>query len=109
VDWQRRGGVRLQRIDAFPLLDDDERVRTELGLKAAHTLGVDGRAVLDASLLGMHRRHVGAEFLQDGVALAWLGGDDGEYMNHRACSCLCNSGEDRFNPTPAGQCRETAP
>src|SRR5438034_1258880 len=55
----RRGGVRLERVEAFPFLDHDEGVRAVFGAGAA--LGVGRRAVFDAALLGMDGRHVGAE------------------------------------------------
>ena len=78
----RRGGVRLQRVQRLPLLDDDERVGAELRLERCPALGIDRGAVLDAALLGVHGGHVGAEGCQDGVALAGLGGDDGDDVDH---------------------------
>jgi hypothetical protein len=78
----RRGGVGLEVIEAFPFLDDDKRVRAELGARAA--LGVDDRAVFDAPGLGMDRRHVGAEMTEHLVALAGFAGDDGENVDHWA-------------------------
>src|SRR6516225_2585964 len=74
--------MRLERSRALPFLDDDEAVRAECGLERADALGIDGRPVFDAALLGMHGRHIGAELLQDGLALAGLRGDDGKDMDH---------------------------
>src|SRR6185369_12689545 len=74
-------GMGLQRLEALPLLDHDEAVGADLGLEAAH-LGVDRRAVLDAALLRADRRDDRAELLQQRVALARLGGDVGEDVNH---------------------------
>src|SRR5262245_5438111 len=67
-------------VHGLPLLDDDEGVRPELGERAA--IGVDRGAVLDAALLGMHRRHIGLEVPEDLVPLAGLGGDDGDDVDH---------------------------
>ena len=78
----RRGGVRPQRLGALPFLDHDESVGPELGLKASDPLGIDRRAIFDAALLGMHRGHIGAEFLEDRFAHAGLGGDDGDDVDH---------------------------
>ena len=61
----RSGRMRLQRLHALPFLQHDERVRAEFGLEAAQTLGVNGRAVFDAALLGMDGGHVGPELPQD--------------------------------------------
>src|ERR1700732_5344381 len=66
----------------MPATEDRGDLGTARGLKAAHAVGVDRRAVLDAAVLGVDCRHVGAELLQDRFALAGLGGDDGEYVNH---------------------------
>src|SRR5689334_4714757 len=76
----------LERVGTFPLLDHDEGVGAELGLERTHALGVDRGAVLDAALLGTHRRHVGAEVAEDLVPLAGLGGDDGDDVDHAFCS-----------------------
>src|SRR5258708_37219356 len=73
--------MRLQGRQALPLLDHDIAVDADPGLDAAH-LGVDDRAVFDAALLGMDQRDQRAEFLQQLVALARLGGDVGEDMDH---------------------------
>ena len=43
---------------------------------------VDRGAVLDAALFGLDGGDVGAEFLQDRVAHAGLGGDDGDDVDH---------------------------
>ena len=43
--------MRLQRIHAFPLLDDEERVGAPLRLDRQRVLGVDGLVVADASLM----------------------------------------------------------
>ena len=45
------------------------------------------KGTLDAARLGMDRRHIGAKGLQYGVALAGLGGDDGEDVDH-GCGLL---------------------
>ena len=45
-------------------------------------LGIDGSAVLDAAFLRPHGGDVGAEGLQDLAALAGLGGDDCDYVDH---------------------------
>src|SRR6185312_5708614 len=78
----RRCGVPLQVVQAFPFLDHEERVRSELRLEAAHPFGIDGRTILDATGLGVHCRHVGTKRLQDGVPLPGLRGDDGNDMDH---------------------------
>ena len=52
------------------------------GVWKPHALGVDRGAVLDAALLGVDRRHVRAELVQDGVAHAGLGGDHGDDVDH---------------------------
>ena len=70
----------LEMVHALPLFDDDESIGAELGERAA--VGVDRGAVLDAAFLGVHRRHVGLEILEDLVALAGLGGDDGDDVDH---------------------------
>ena len=75
-----RGAMGLEIVHGLPLFDDHESVRAELGERAA--IGVDRGAVLDAALLGMHGRHVGLEVLEDLVALAGLGGDYGDDVNH---------------------------
>ena len=81
----RRGSVRPQMVEALPFFDDDERVRTVLG--AGTALGVDRRAVFDAAGFGVDRRHVGAEMPQHLVALAGLGGYDGDNVNHVSVLC----------------------
>src|SRR6185312_6706157 len=83
--------MRLERGRIGPLLDDDKSVGPELGLDRTHALGIDGGPVFDAALLGMHGRHVGAEFLEDRVALAGLGGDDGDDVDHGCRSSLWRS------------------
>jgi hypothetical protein len=45
--------MRLEGSQARPFLDHDEGVLAEPGLHVASTLGIDGRDVLDAPLLGM--------------------------------------------------------
>src|ERR1700760_2871802 len=74
--------MRLQVIEAFPLLDDDERVAAVWGLERADALGIDRGAILDAAGLGMDRGHVGMEGFQDLAALAGFGGDDGDDVDH---------------------------
>src|SRR5689334_15097602 len=71
--------MRLQRLGALPLLDYQERV---LAIFRWRAFGVDRRSVLDAAGLGMHRRHVCPELLQDRFPHARLGGDDGDDMDH---------------------------
>src|SRR4051794_5271331 len=78
----RRNGMGVEVVGALPLLQHHERVGAEPGLEASHTLGIHRRAVFDAAGLGMHRRHIGAERLQDFLALAGLGGDDGDDVDH---------------------------
>src|SRR5258708_38939961 len=82
----RLGGVGFQGVDVGPLLDDDEGVGAVLRLEGRAGAGVDGGAVLDAALLRLHVRDVGANFFQHGVALAGLGGEDGDYVDHCYCS-----------------------
>jgi len=84
--------MSLQRGEALPLLDHDEGVLAKPGLQAADALRIDGRAVLDAAVLGMDRGHVGAERRQDLIALTGFGGNDREHMSHRhvsTLSCRC--------------------
>ena len=50
--------------------------------KASAFSRVDGGAVLDAARLLVDVRHVAAEVLQDLGALAGLGGDDGDDVDH---------------------------
>ena len=57
-------------------------VGAEFRLKAADALGIDRGAVFDAAFLGVDRRHVGVKFLQDRVAHAGFGGDDGDNVDH---------------------------
>src|SRR5437764_432133 len=88
--------MRLESLDTLPLLHHDVGIGSELGLDAAHAFGIDRGAVLDAALLRMDRRHVGVEDLQDCVAHAGLGGDDGEDVDHAGRSLeLLRSGEAR--------------
>src|SRR5258708_17802196 len=82
----RLGGVGFEGVDVGPLLDDDEGVGAVLRLEGRAGVGVDGGAVLDAALLRLHVRDVGAKFFQHGVALAGLGGEDGDYVDHCYCS-----------------------
>ncbi len=77
-----RGQMRFQGGGAFPLFDHDEGVRSKFGLKRERRAGVDGGFVFDAAVLGPDRGHIGAEHLQDGVALAVLGGDDGDDVDN---------------------------
>src|SRR5262249_26242285 len=63
-----------------PLFDHDESVGTEFGERAP--VSIDGSAVLDAALLGMHGRHIGLEVLQHLFALSGLGSDDGDDVDH---------------------------
>ena len=74
--------MRAEVIQAFPLLDDQEGVLAEPGLERADAFGIDGRAIFDAAGFGVDRGHVGAEGFQDRFALAGLGGDDGDDMDH---------------------------
>src|SRR5262245_32040031 len=67
-------------ILGLPLLDHHERVRTIV--RGAHRLDIDRRAVLDAARLREHRGPVGGEVLQHLAALARLGGDDGDDVDH---------------------------
>jgi TPR repeat protein len=76
----RRDRMRLEVIRTFPLLDHHERVRA-VG-RGSHILDIDRRAIFDAAGLGEHGRPVRGEILQDGGALAGLGGDDGDDMDH---------------------------
>src|SRR6516162_10540882 len=78
----RRGRVRPQRLGALPFLDHDKGVGSEFGLKAADPLGVDRGPVFDAALLGVHRRYVGGEFLEDRLPHAGFGGYDRDDMDH---------------------------
>jgi hypothetical protein len=78
----RRGRVRLERVHAFPLLDHQEGIGTPFGLKGQRRIGIDRGPVLDAALFGPHRGNVGAEVREDGLALAGLGGNDGDDMDH---------------------------
>src|SRR3954468_23865628 len=78
----RRRRVRLQRFHALPFLDGEKGVRAPFRLELQRVLRIDGGAVLDATLLGPHRGHVGAELAQDFVALARLAGNDGDNMDH---------------------------
>src|SRR5256885_16937899 len=61
----RRRGVRLERLQALPLLDHQERVVAALLLERSRRIGVDRGAVLDAALLGVDAGHVGAEGGED--------------------------------------------
>jgi hypothetical protein len=45
-------------------------------------LGIDRGAILDAAPLREHVGNVGVEILQDRLALAGLGGDDGDDVDH---------------------------
>src|SRR6266480_126134 len=63
----------------------EEGVRAAAGLDRQRILGIDRGAVFHAALLGAHGRNVGAEDLQDRLALAGLGGNDGDDMDH-CCS-----------------------
>ena len=102
----RRGGVRLQRIHAFPLLDHHEGVRAVAWSGTERRVGIDGGAVLDAALLGAHGRHVGAEVREDAVALAGLGGDDGDDVDHAGSLCCDGLAEALTIPAPAAHpCR----
>ena len=74
--------MRLQGVHALPLLDHQKRVRAPFGLERQCVLRVHGGAVLDAALFGPDRGDIGAEMRQDRIALAGLGGDDGDDMNH---------------------------
>src|SRR5262249_10045231 len=78
----RRGRVGPQRLGALPFLDHDKGVWPELRLKTADTFGVDRRTILNAALLGVDSRHIGAEFLKDRLAHASFGGDDGDNVDH---------------------------
>ena len=78
----RGGGVGAEGFEGRPFLDDDEGVRAELGLDPAGVGGVDDRAVFDAAFFGVDGGHVGAEGGEDGVAVAGLGGDEGEDVDH---------------------------
>ncbi len=80
----RRAGVGLERRGVAPLLDEDERVGTELGLEAAEAFGVDGEPILDAAILGADGGKVGSCRFQYGFTLAGLGGDDGDDVDHEA-------------------------
>ena len=109
----RRGRVRLERIDALPLLDDDEAVGTELGLDLEVARRVDRGAVLDAALFGAHGGNVGAEGFENGLALAGFGGDDGDDVDHE--SSLLGRGVDCIALEPTRQasarcaCRSARP
>src|SRR5437868_5781545 len=76
----RRGGMRLQMIEALPLLDDDKGIGAVFGARPA--FGIDRGTVFDAARLGVDGRHVGAEMAQHFVAFAGFGSDDGDNMNH---------------------------
>jgi len=78
----RRCGMRFQRLDALPLLDHHERIRTGRGLELEHRAGIDGGRIFDASLLGQHGGHVRSKRFQHGIALPRLGGDDGDDVDH---------------------------
>src|SRR5688572_14045131 len=78
----RGRGMRSQRLLALPLLDHHESVGAVALLELRPRLCIHCGAVLDAALLGAHRGDVGAEVLEDLVALAGLGGDDGNDVNH---------------------------
>src|SRR6516225_6787660 len=90
-------GMRLESLGAFPLLDDDKRVGAEFGLEIPDALRIDRWPVFDTAFLGMHRRHIGVELLQDRFAHAGFGGDDGDDMDHigfllRQCVRKCCGG-----------------
>jgi hypothetical protein len=61
----RRGGMGSERLGALPFLDYHEGVGPKFRLETADAVSVDGGAILDATLLGMHRRYVGAERFED--------------------------------------------
>ncbi len=72
----------LQRLDALPLLDHREGVRAKFRLEFQRGHGIDGGFVFDASPFRSHCGNVGMEGLEDGVALASLGGDYGDDVDH---------------------------
>ena len=76
----RRDRVRLEVIRALPFLDHHERVRAIR--RRSHVLDVDRRAVFDAAGFGEHGRPVRREGFEHGGALAGLGGDDGDDVDH---------------------------
>src|SRR6056297_815942 len=75
-----------QILFGLPLLDNHESVGAKFCLNWAHAVGVNHRIVLDASLLSVDGWYIFAECLQDFGALAGLGGDHGDDVNHRALS-----------------------
>ncbi|MCY1383827.1 hypothetical protein D9M69_719920 [compost metagenome] len=78
----RRDPVGLQRRQRGPLLDDHESVGPEAGLRRRNALCVDRGPVLDAALFGQHGGAVGDEGFEQTGALAGLGGDDGNDLDH---------------------------
>jgi hypothetical protein len=94
----RCGGMRLERVGARPFLDCDESVRAEFRLESAETLGIDRSTIFDAAVFCAHSRNIGTKIFEHRVALPWVGGDDGENMDHDCC-LLVHIG-DKSNPGP---------
>src|ERR1700724_3719040 len=80
----RRSRMRLERLGACPFLDHDEGIRSKRGLESTEASGVDRSTVFDAALLRPDTRNIGLKCFEHALPLAWIGGDNGENMNHEA-------------------------
>src|SRR6516225_9578164 len=78
----RRGCMRLEGVNARPFLDHDESVGAEPGLETLETLGIDRGPVFDAALLRAHGCNIATECFEHRVALAGLGRDECDNMDH---------------------------
>jgi hypothetical protein len=81
----RGGCVRFERFRARLFLDYDSGVRPKFGLGRPECRKIDNRNVLDATLFGMHGRHVGSELSEHGFAHTGLCSDIGQNVQHE-CS-----------------------
>jgi hypothetical protein len=80
----RRCQVRVLRLNAILLFDDNEYVRAKPRLKRAKILCVDSRAIFDAAILGVYGWHNCVKLLQNLFAHARLSCDDRQNMDHVA-------------------------
>jgi len=94
---RKMGSVPIFQV----LLDHEEGVGAPVGLDRQGVVGVDRGAILDAALLRLDGGNVGAERLQDGVALAGLCGDDCDDVDH----CLSYSVNFSLRPNSLLHCK----
>ena len=78
----RRNRMRFERVDAFPLFDDNYFIGADVRLHGNIRIGIDGRAIFQATVLGFDLRNQFAELSQKCVSSAGCEIDCGDYMNH---------------------------